>query len=185
MRCIGNGRRRTAALSIQPHEFACAENSQGSRHRALHRLEGLVQIFQDVVDMLGADGKADSALGDARVRELFIGQLRMGGGCGMDDQGFHVCHVRQQREDLQVVDEPERLFPATLDLEGEDGGPAVREVLLIQVVVGMVGQAGMVHLGDFGMVHQVIHHLLGVFAMALQSQGQGLGSLKEQECRER
>lgn len=28
MRCIGKGRRSTAALSIQPHEFACAENSQ-------------------------------------------------------------------------------------------------------------------------------------------------------------
>ena len=77
--------------------------------------------------MLGADGKADGVLVDAHVCQLLVGQLGVGGGGGVDDQALYICHIGQQGEDLQAVDELEGLFPAALDAEGEDGRAAVGE----------------------------------------------------------
>ena len=87
--------------------------------------------------MLGADGKADGRRGDALIEQLFLGQLGMRRGCRMDDQRLHVRDVCQQRENFQVVDEPERGFLPALDFEREDARAAVREVALIERVVGI------------------------------------------------
>ena len=103
----------------------------------------------------------------------------------MDDQTLDVSHICQQREDLQVVDELECFLTAALDVEGEDGSAAVGEVLLIQGVVGVIRQRGMVDLLDLGMVGQELDDLLGVLHMALNAQAQGLGTLQQQEGVER
>ena len=55
----------------------------------------------------------------------------MGGGSRMDDQGLHVRHVCQQGEQLQIVNEVTGFLLVTLDLEGENGTAAVREIFLI------------------------------------------------------
>ena len=73
------------------------------------------------------------------------------------------------------------LLLTALDLEGEDGRAAVGEVFLVQSVVGMVRQAGMVHMLHLGMVRQEFHHLLGVLRMAVQAQREGFHALKQQE----
>ncbi len=102
----------------------------------------LLQVGDDVVDVLGADGEADGVLVDALVLQLGLVQLGVGGGGGVYHQRLHVGHVGQQGKDGQVVDELVGLGLAALDVEGEDGSAAVGEVLLIQGVVGVVGQAG-------------------------------------------
>ena len=147
----------------------------------LHGGEALLQVGDDVVDVLGADGEADGVLVDALVLQLGLAQLGVGGGGGVDDQRLHVSHVGQQGEDGQVVDELVGLGLAALDVEGEDGSAAVGEVLLIQSVVGVVGQAGVVDLLHLGMVLQELHDLLGVLDVAVQPQGQGLDALEQQE----
>ena len=73
----------------------------------------------------------------------------------MDDQALHVCHVGQQRKDLQVIDESPRLLLTAFDLKGKDGSAAVGEVLFIQRVMGMVGQRGVVHLFNQRVLLQV------------------------------
>ena len=50
----------------------------------------------------------------------------------------------------------------TLDFKGEEGAAAVGKILLIQSVVGMLGQGGMVHMLHLGMVCEELHDLLGV-----------------------
>lgn len=74
---------------------------------------------------------------------------------------------------------------AALDVEGEDGAAAIREVLLVQLVVlaafdGRVGD-GL----DFRNGLQVIDDLQRVLDVAFDAQGQGFGALQQQEGRER
>ena len=116
--------------------------SKKSFTKLLDSVKSLCQIGDDVVDMLGADRQADRVLLNADVGQFLGGELGMGGGGRVDDQALHISDVRQQREDLQVVDERKGFLLAALDVECKDGRAAVGEILLIQGVVGVVGQAG-------------------------------------------
>ena len=122
---------------------------------------------------------------DTLILELLSGQLRVRGGSRVDDQALDVCNVCEQREDLELVDELERCILAALDVEGEDGSAAVREVLLVQSVIRVLRQRRMVDVLDLRMVLEEFNDLLGVLDMALDAQGQGLGALEQQECVER
>ena len=115
----------------------------------------LLQIGNDIINMLRADGKANGAAADAHIRQFFIGQLGMGGGCGMDHQNLDIRHVGQQGEHLQLVNEPEGLRLPPLDLKGENGSTTVRKVLLIQGMIRMVRQAGMIDPGYLRMPYPV------------------------------
>ena len=55
--------------------------------------DGLVEVGEDVADVLGADGEANHLGRDAGVGLLLDGELRVGGGGGMDDEGFGVADV--------------------------------------------------------------------------------------------
>ena len=115
--------------------------------------------------MLGADGKADGRRGDALIEQLFLSQLGMRRGCRMDDQRLHVRDVCQQRENLQIVNKPKCGFLPALDFEREDARAAVREVALVERVVGMVGQGRMVDLLDLRMVFQEVDDLLRILRL--------------------
>ena len=47
--------------------------------------EACLEVGDDVVDVLGADGQADGVLVDLLLGQLRIGQLAVGGGSRMDD----------------------------------------------------------------------------------------------------
>ena len=103
----------------------------------------------------------------------------------MDDEGLHVRDVRKQRENLEVIDEAERGFLPALDLEGKDARAAVREIPLVERVVGVIGQRRMVDLLDLRMVLQELHDLLRVLRVPLEAKGQRLRALQEQKRCER
>ena len=88
--------------------------------------------------MFCSDGKSDGVLSDALILQFFVVQLGMCGGCGMDDQTLYVSHIGKELEDLQVIDELPGFFLSALDLKGEDGCAAVREVSLIELMVWMI-----------------------------------------------
>ena len=48
--------------------------------------EACLEVSDDVVDVLGADGQADGVLVDLLLGQLLIGQLAVSGGSRMDDQ---------------------------------------------------------------------------------------------------
>lgn len=73
--------------------------------------------------MLGADGQADGVLVDLLLGQLGVGQLTVGGGGRVDDKALHVCHVGQQREDLQVINEGKGLLAAALDVKVKMDAP--------------------------------------------------------------
>ena len=70
----------------------------------------------------------------------------------MDHEALDVRDVREQGEDLQIVDKLPRFLSAALDFEGEDGCAAVLEISLIQLMVGVIGERGVVDLFDQRMI---------------------------------
>ena len=72
----------------------------------------------------------------------------MRGGSRVDNEGLHVCDVCEQRENFESVDERLCFLSAALDVEREDGSAAVREILLIKLVVRAVRQRRMVDAFD-------------------------------------
>ena len=159
--------------------------SSKSLYKLLDCVQRLIEISDDVIDMLGADRQADRVAADAYIGKLRIGELAVGRGGRVDYKALDIGDIGQQRKDLQMIDELEGLLLATLDVEGEDRRAAVGEVLLIQGVVGVIRQRGMVDLLDLGMVGQERDDLLGVLDVALDAQAQSLGALQQQECVER
>ena len=133
--------------------------------------EAALQVIENVLDVLGADGQADGALVNALVLELFQGLLGVRSGSRVDDEGLCVGHIGQQREQEQIVDEDASRILSALDIEGEDGACSVREVLLVQVVI-RTARDGRVGDGlDFRHGLQVLDDLQSVLDVALDAQG--------------
>ena len=122
---------------------------------------------------------------DTLILQFLCGQLRVSGGCRMDNQTLNVSNVCQQREDLQLVDKLECCFLAALDIKGEDGRTAVREVLLVQCMVRMIRQRRMVYMLNLRVIGQELNDLLGVLNVTLDTQRQSLSALQQQKCVER
>lgn len=80
-----------------------------------------------------------------------------------------------------MVNKPVRLFLTAPDLEGEDRCAAIGKILLIQGMVWVLRQAGMVDLLHLGMIGQKRYHFLCIFYMAIQPQRQGFHSLEQQK----
>ena len=150
----------------------------------LNCVKSLLQVCKYIVDMLGSDGETDGSLGDTLIQQLFLGKLGMGGGCRMDHQTLHICHICQQGENAQIIDKLPCCVLAALDLEGEDGCSAVREILLIQCVIRMIRKRRMIYLGYLRMVGKEFHNLLCVLCVTLQTKGQCLYALQKQKCAE-
>ena len=91
--------------------------------------EASLEVGDDIVDVLGADGQADGVLVDLLLGQLLIGQLAVSGGSRMDDQTLDVGHICQQGEDLQVVDELECFLTASLDVEVKMEAPPLGKYL--------------------------------------------------------
>ena len=106
---------------------------------------------------------------DALLLKLFLVELRMSGGSGMDNQALYVRNVRQKREYLKMVDKLLGSLCAALDVEGEDGTGAVREVTVVQLFIAAFGERGMVDALDQRMVLEVIDDLQRVLYMALNT----------------
>ena len=143
--------------------------------------ESLLQIGNDIVDMLGADGKADRVGFDALIQQLLGGKLGVGSGGRVNHQGLYIRHVGQKRENFQAVNKFVSFCLTAINLKGEDGRTTIGKILFIQSVVGMVRQGGVVDLLHLGMIGEKLHHLLGVIGVALQPQGEGFHPLEEQE----
>ena len=109
----------------------------------------------------------------------------MGRGRRVNHQALCIRDICEQRENLQVVDEGKGLLLSALDVEGEDGRAAVREVLLIERMIRVVCERRVIHLLNLRVLRQELDNLQRVLDMALHAERQGLGALQEQEGVER
>ncbi len=76
-----------------------------------------------------------------------------------------------------------RFFHTALNLKRKDRRPAIREIFLIQGMIGMVGQGRMIDLLHLRMAFQKRYHLLRVFGMPFQTKRQRFYPLQKQESR--
>lgn len=143
------------------------------------RIKASLQIGQDIVNVLCANGQADGVCVNTLLLQLPGGELRVGGGGRVDHQALDIRHISQQGEYLQMINEPKRFRLTTLDFKGKDRRTAAREIFFIQGMVGMIRQRGMVYMFHQRMAFQIVHHLFRVLSMALQPQGQCLHPLKQ------
>lgn len=94
-----------------------------------YSVKSLLQIGDNVVDVLRTDRKTDGVVKNLLLVKLLRRQLGVGGGLGVDHQGLYICHIGQQREDLQRVDKGLCLFFAAFDVKGEDGTAGGRRIV--------------------------------------------------------
>ena len=103
----------------------------------------------------------------------------------MDDQRLGVADVGQQREDLDVVDEPPAGLDAALDPEGHDPAEAAGEVALGELVRRMRLETRVADPGHLGPGLQPLGDRERVLAVAGDPQRQRLEALQEEERVER
>ena len=148
-----------------------------------YRVEAVLQVGKNVVDVLRADGKANGVGLDALIGKLLRGKLAVRCCCGMDHEALYVGNVGKQGEYFQTVDEPMGFRLTALDLKGEDGAAAVREIFSVQRVVGVLEQRRVVDPLHLRMRREEFYDLLRVFNMTLYAERERLNALQKQKCR--
>ena len=134
-------------------------------HSSLDGVQSLSDVRNQVFLVLNAQTDANQLGGDARVPELLVGELPVGGGGGIQAAGAGIGHVGLDCAQLQVLHEGGgRLAPA-LEAEADHAATAFGQVLLGQLVVLVPGQTGVVHIGHLRMAVQEFGHGLTVFHM--------------------
>lgn len=125
------GRQTSATRWTLRVSAACASRIKKTVHRRATASpfsglgQGLIDIPNDVAKGLQSNGKADQVGRHASGNLLLFGQLTVGGGGRVYDQGLGVADVGQVRDKLDAVDE---CFPgARTSLNGERTGPKVRK----------------------------------------------------------
>jgi len=148
-------------------------------------LKSLFQVRNNIVDMLGSDGKTDRVRLDPLIEQFLRTKLGVCRAGRMDDQGFHIRHIGKQRENLEFVDEGFCSVRITFDFKGENRTGSVGVILLIQYMVGMAPECGMVHRFDLRVLREIVDHFERIGHMAFDAEGQRLKALQEQEGMER
>ena len=153
--------------------------------RSVQNLEGLVEIVNDIIDVLRADGQANRRRRDAGRSELLLVHLGVRRRSRMDDERLDVRDIGQQAEYLQVVDELLGRLSAALDLERENRDAAIREVLLVELMIRMIRESRMIDFRDMRVLGKVVDDLERVLNVTLNAQRQRLRTLQQQEGIER
>src|SRR5690242_9123259 len=103
----------------------------------------------------------------------------------MNDQRFCIPNIREQREQLERVDELLRCFDSAFYSEGKDCAGSVGQILLRKFVIRASRQLRIVHPLDGWVLRQMICNLQCVFRMTLHTEMQRLRALNELERVER
>src|SRR5690554_1691372 len=127
-----------------------------TRRSALASSQGLIEVGEDIVDMLDADGEAHHIGGYPGPGELLVVELAVGGGGRDRRAALGVADVDQPQDHAKGVVETRPRLAAALDAEAEDPRGAAPHVLLGQGVVLVALEAGILHPGhgvEIGRAH--------------------------------
>ncbi len=85
--------------------------------------------------MLDTDAETYGRWSNVLLGKFLWRALAVSGGIWMDNQRLDICHIGQEREELQVVDKGPSLFLTAIDLYGEDRAGSLWEVLLVEGMI--------------------------------------------------
>src|SRR4051794_10628630 len=96
---------------LRPFERWTVSSSGAASVMVMSRLsvqsfgERLVEVVDDVVRLLDADAETHEPRQHAGVGELLLAELRVGGGCRMDDERLRVADVGEVAGQVDALDE--------------------------------------------------------------------------------
>ena len=105
----------------------------------------------------------------------------MGVACGMEHTGAHVCHMGDDIDHLKRVHKLDGSLAVAFQSECHHSATSVGQVFFGKGITLVVSQSGIVNPCHTRVVVQELRHLLGIAAMTLHAQCQGLKSEIEQE----
>ena len=132
--------------------------------------------------MLGSYGEPDGVGLNTLVQELLLRELGVSGGSGVDHKALDVCHIGQQGEDLQMIDEIPGFFLAALDLKGEDRGASVREIPRVKRVIRVIGKRRMIDILYQRVICEVLNDLLRVLGVPVEPEREGLHTCRSKNA---
>ena len=100
----------------------------------------LVEVGQQVIDVLDADGQAHRFRAYTRAGQFLGRELPVGSRRRVGSQRAHVADVDQPGEELQCVQELLAARTSTLQAKSEDARALPAQVLLRERVVRVAGQ---------------------------------------------
>lgn len=139
------------------------------------RVEGLFEVGLKVCRVFNAGGEADEIVANAEGVTLFGGEAAMGGDGRVEQEGVQVAEGGGGLDELEGVHEGEDLLtPRVFDGERKHAARAfaVGEGLG-EGVLRVIGQAGVMDAGDFGMGFQPGSEGEGVFTLLADAEGEG------------
>src|SRR5882724_1400519 len=158
----------------QPRLIGRQHSVVGSR-----RVEGLIEVADDVVDVFDADAEADHLGSHPGLALLLQRHLSMGGRGRVAGQGLGVAHVDEPLDEPQRVVELLAGLEPSLDPEGHERAGAAAEVALGERVVGTLREARVVDPVDPAIAVQEFGDAPGIFHVALDPQGDRLDALQQ------
>src|SRR6185312_12344976 len=141
----------------------------------------VIEVGDQVVEILDADGKADEGVADAERLALLRWQRGVRHDGGMLDQALDPAQALGQREDLDPLEEAPRFGQAALELDRDHAAVAVH-LAPGQLVLWMAGETRIVDAGHLRVARQMLGDRLRVDAMPLQPERQGLQAAQREEA---
>mmetsp|Transcript_17835 Transcript_17835/g.46702 ORF Transcript_17835/g.46702 Transcript_17835/m.46702 type:complete len:455 (-) Transcript_17835:67-1431(-) len=129
--------------------------------------------------MLDAHRKANKLRGDTGGVLLLRRHLRVGGRGRVDGEALGVADVGDVREEHEVVDERLAGLLAALDTKDDQRAALALDVLLLEGVHGVVGEAREADPLDHRVRLEVEGNLLRILAVTLHAPREGLNALEE------
>ena len=144
-------------------------------------MQGASEVVEQVVDVLESDGEPDRPFGDPGPGERLAVHAMVRGARGVDDERLCIPHVRKVREHPERLDERTSRVAPALELEAEHRPAAVRQQLLRELVVGVIGELGIDDARDRLVVVQELDNPAGVRDVPLHAQRERLHPLQDVE----
>ena len=159
---------------------------RGERRCRLHcRVQGLIEVGQDVVYMFNPNAQADHFRQNTGASLLLGRHLPVCRRSRVAGQRLGVAQVHQPGNELERIVEADGGCVAPLDAQCQQRAALPAQVLLRQCMVRTVGKAGVLDPGHARVAAQEFGHFAAVLHVALDAQRRGLDSLQQQERAER
>ena len=144
----------------------------------------LCQIFQQIVRILDAAGKAQSAAGDTEFRPCLVCEVLVRRGAGMGDEALGVAQIVGNLHDLKRVLQLEGRFLAALQFESHQRR-TTGHLPCNDVGLRVIGAPGIDDLGDLAAIGKEVRDLRGIGRLLLHAQRQRLDALQKRPGIER
>ena len=140
--------------------------------------EGLLEVGEKIHRIFDTNREADEVRGHTGRGLLFLIQLLVGGGCGVDREGFGIADVGEVTEEFEAVDKGTACFESAFQAKANECSEiALGEILFRGSMVRALGESGIVDPGDLRVRFEEFRDFQGIRTMALHAEMEGLKSL--------